>query len=164
MASSPTPLLVAAALGGFAANSLLCRAALAPDAIDASTFTALRLLSGAVTLTLLVRGRGLKTSGSWPAAFALFIYALAFALAYRTLTAATGALLLFATVQLGMLGAGLWRGERLLPRQKLGLALALLGLLVLTIPGLKAPDPLSALLMMTAGAAWAGYSLLGRGK
>ncbi len=164
MAQLPTPLLIAISLCGFAANSLLCRAALGTDSVDAFTFTAIRLVSGALILSVLARGRGLSSGGSWNAAFALFAYALCFALAYRSMTAATGALLLFATVQLTMMGYGLARGERLTLLQKAGFSLACIGLLVLTLPGAEAPGLGSALLMIVAGAAWACYSLIGRGS
>jgi len=144
----------------FAANSLLCRAALGPGAIDAASFTTLRLLADAATLTLLVRRR--PSGGSWSAAACLFAYALCFSLAYRSIAAGTGALLLFGAVQLTMLAAGLRAGERPPARTWLGLLLAVGGLVVLTAPGLTQPDPLGALLMATAGIAWGLYSLRGR--
>ncbi len=43
----------------------------------------------------------------------LFAYAVFFSFAYRDLTAATGALLLFGAVQLTMMAWGLWWGERI---------------------------------------------------
>ena len=48
--------LTATALVAFAANSWLCRAALRTGAIDAASFTAVRLAAGAVVLLLLARG------------------------------------------------------------------------------------------------------------
>ena len=88
-------LLTALAMLAFAGNSLLCRAALRETAIDAATFTSIRIVSGAIALWLIVRMRGAGTrEGSWPSAFWLFAYAAAFSFAYVTLTAATGALLL----------------------------------------------------------------------
>ena len=106
-----TVLLVPTAMVAFAANSLLCRQALGGGVIDAASFTALRILSGAVTLWLVVflsrRGGGVRPH--WPAATALFAYALCFSFAYLSLSAATGALILFAAVQITMVGAGLWR-------------------------------------------------------
>jgi len=115
-------------------------------------------------LAILSRGKGLRSGGTWGGSVALFLYAVCFALAYRTMTAATGALLLFATVQMGMMSFGLWRGERLSGRQKSGFSIAVMGLLILTLPGLEAPDPGAAMLMIVAGAAWAAYSLWGRGS
>lgn len=155
-----TVLLTAAALVGFAANSLLCRQALGADAIDAVSFTTVRLLAGAATLAVLARGR---RGGSWPAAAALFAYALCFSLAYRWLAAGTGALLLFGAVQVTMLTAGLRGGERPPARTWLGLLLAIAGLVALVAPGVARPDPAGAALMAAAGLAWGVYSLRGRG-
>jgi drug/metabolite transporter (DMT)-like permease len=161
-----TAALTFAALTGFAANSLLCRMALGARAIDPASFTAVRLLSGALVLALLVRvtpaARGAGRSGSLRAALALFVYAIAFSFAYLRLTTGTGALILFAAVQLAMLGVSVLRGERPSARQWLGIALSLGGLVALTLPGLAAPEPLAAATMALAGVAWGGYSLLGR--
>jgi hypothetical protein len=44
---------------GFAANSLLCRAAIGGGAIDPQAFTLVRMVSGAAVLFLLARGRRL---------------------------------------------------------------------------------------------------------
>ncbi len=149
----------------FAGNSLLCRLALKNTGIDAASFTSIRLLSAAVTLGVLVRlgSKAHSGSGNWPSAFALFAYAAGFSFAYINLTAATGALLLFGAVQTTMIGYGMWRGERLLSLQWLGLVLALGGLVGLTLPGLSAPPLVSSLLMLGAGAAWGIYSLRGKG-
>ena len=164
-------LLVALALLGFAGNSLLCRLALREAAIDAASFTALRLASGALALGLLAavhrrraREAPAPARGDWSSALALFAYAAAFSYAYLGLTAATGALLLFGAVQLTMLGRGFVLGERLRARQWLGLLLAGAGLGVLLLPGLQAPSPLHAALMLAAGGAWGLYSLRGRGS
>ncbi|QQE89290.1 EamA family transporter [Azotobacter chroococcum] len=161
-----TLLLTALAMLAFAGNSLLCRLALRDTAIDAASFTGVRLLAGALTLWLLLRlgsGRG-RAGGSWSGAVALFVYAAGFSFAYLQLDAGVGALLLFGAVQLGMLLYGLWRGERLGPWASLGLLLALAGLVALLLPGANAPAPGSAALMLLAGLAWAVYSLLGRGS
>lgn len=156
--------LTTLAMLAFAGNSLLCRAALRPAAIDAATFTLVRLASGALVLWAIVRLRGGTHAGAgrWPSALALFAYAAAFSFAYRDLSAATGALLLFGAVQATMIGHGLARGERLAPRQWLGVAMALAGLVVLLSPGLSAPPPMPAALMLAAGIAWGAYSLRGR--
>lgn len=156
--------LTALAMLAFAANSVLARFALRVTDIDAATFTAVRLLAGALALWLIVRGRRHRAlGGSWTSAAALFIYAAAFSFAYLGLETGTGALLLFGAVQLTMIGYGLSRGERLNGPQLLGLAAALLGLVYLLWPGLSAPPPVPALLMALAGAAWGVYSLRGRG-
>jgi drug/metabolite transporter (DMT)-like permease len=123
-----------------------------------------RLLSGAVTLWLLARGaKASKGGGSWFSAAALFAYAIAFSLAYLVLGAGVGALILFGAVQLTMLAAGLRAGERPRLVEWLGLAFALSGLVVLTLPGAAAPDLTGAALMALAGLAWGVYSLRGRG-
>jgi drug/metabolite transporter (DMT)-like permease len=150
----------------FASNSLLCRGALGGGWIDATSFTSLRLVGGAVVLALLARARGgsgAHIEGGWTSAGALFVYALGFSLAYMRIPAGTGALLLFGAVQATMLGAGLLAGERPRALEWLGLALSLVGLAVLTRPGLARPDPTGAALMLGAGVAWGAYSLRGRG-
>ncbi len=155
------------ALIGFAANSLLCRAALENGAwrIDAASFTSIRLGSGALVLWLLPRARGGgERRGSWGSALALFAYAAGFSLAYVRIPAGVGALILFGCVQATMLGVGLFRGERPRPREWLGFVMALGGLIVLRLPGATAPDPLGATLMAGAGVAWGVYSLRGRGN
>jgi len=160
------PLLVVFAMLAFASNSLLCRVALRDTTIDAASFTAIRLASGALMLLILLRLRGVRQptrGGSWPMAAMLFAYAAFFSFAYRDLTAATGALLLFGAVQLTMMAWGLWQGERIAGLRLAGLAIAVGGLVVLLLPGLAAPPPLAAALMLGAGAAWGVYSLLGRG-
>ena len=103
-----------------------------------------------------------RLAGDWPSALALFVYAAGFSMAYVSLSAATGALLLFGVVQTTMIGWGLWRGERLRPLQWLGLATASAGLVALLLPGLATPSLRSAALMAAAGVAWAVYSLRGR--
>jgi len=159
-----TAALTALALAAFAGNSLLCRAALRDTTIDAATFTTIRIASGALALWLIVRLRASEKAraGSWPSALALFAYAAAFSFAYLSLTAATGALLLFGAVQATMIGAGLARGERLSAPQWLGVLVAAAGLVGLLLPGLTAPPLRGALLMIAAGIAWGVYSLRGR--
>jgi drug/metabolite transporter (DMT)-like permease len=157
-------LLTTLALLAFAGNSLLARIALRDTPIDAASFTAIRIASGALALLLIVRWRagGMPRGGSWRSAAALFAYAAAFSFAYLSLTAATGALLLFGAVQVTMISAGLLRGERLRRRQVLGVVLAFGGLVALLLPGLTAPPLAGAALMIAAGAAWGAYSLRGR--
>lgn len=157
--------LTVVAMLAFAGNSILCRLALKETSIDPASFTGLRLLSGAFTLWLIVRlsNGGSVGKGNWISAFALFVYAAAFSLAYVKLSAATGALLLFGAVQTSMIGYGVARGERLGPLQWLGVALAVAGLIVLLLPGLSPPPLDAALAMLVAGVAWGVYSLRGRG-
>ncbi len=153
------------AMLAFAGNSLLCRVALRDTAIDAASFTAIRLASGALMLMAILAARRDRPvgAGSWTAAACLFGYAAAFSFAYRQLSAATGALLLFGAVQTAMLSYGLAKGERLRPMQIAGLAVAVGGLVYMLLPGLAAPPIEGAAFMIAAGIAWAGYSLLGRG-
>lgn len=155
--------LTALALVAFAGNSLLCRAALGAKAIDAASFTSVRIVSGALVLALLVRAPArTRSHGSWRGAVALFVYAIAFSFAYARIAAGVGALVLFGCVQLTMIGVGLARGERLGPRELAGLVLACGGLGWLVVPSASSPDPFGALLMALAGVAWGVYSLLGR--
>ena len=164
---SPVRLLVLTSLAmmAFAGNSLLCRMALKHTGIDAASFTTLRLVSGAVTLWLIIRLRhGTRPGrGNWPSALALFAYAAAFSFAYTSLTAATGALLLFGAVQATMIGHGIRMGERPLGLQLLGLMSAFAGLVGLLLPGLSAPPLAGTVLMVGAGVAWGIYSLRGKG-
>ncbi len=102
-------------------------------------------------------------SGSWLSALALFGYAAGFSFAYISLSAATGALLLFGAVQVTMIGHGVWSGERLRTLQLVGLILAFGGLVGLLLPGLTAPPLSGSLLMLGAGLAWGVYSLRGKG-
>jgi drug/metabolite transporter (DMT)-like permease len=148
----------------FAANSLLCRAALRDTAIDAASFTSIRIFSGAAALWLIMKLRGTswREAGNWFSALALFAYAAAFSFAYRTLSAGTGALLLFGAVQATMILWGLHKGERLRALQVLGLGVALGGLIVLLLPGLSAPPLSGSTLMLAAGVAWGAYSLRGK--
>lgn len=158
--------LTSLAMIAFAGNSLLCRVALKHTGIDAASFTAVRLASGAALLCLVTRRSGGTPSGNgnWLSALALFAYAAGFSVAYVSLPAATGALLLFGAVQATMIGHGLWAGERLRGPQLCGLALALGGLGGLLLPGLSAPPLSGSLLMLGAGVAWGVYSLRGRGS
>jgi len=157
--------LTSLAMIAFAGNSILCRLALKNTSIDATTFTTIRLLSGAVMLWLVARlSRGTPAGrGNWLSAVALFVYAAGFSFAYVSLPAASGALLLFGAVQATMIGLGLWAGERLRLLQLVGLMLALAGLVGLLLPGLTAPPLYGSSLMLVAGVAWGVYSLRGKG-
>src|SRR5919108_5813659 len=160
-----TAALAALAMCAFAANSLLCRAALGASAVDPFTFTAVRLASGALMLAGLARAGSRRTTppGAWVSATALFVYAIAFSLAYLSIPAAVGALTLFGAVQATMIGWGLLAGDRPRAGEWLGVVVSVGGLVGLTLPGLAAPDPLGVGLMLAAGVAWGVYSLRGRG-
>jgi drug/metabolite transporter (DMT)-like permease len=160
--------ITAFTLVAFAANSLLCRMALGSGLIDPVSFTTLRLASGALTLVplswLFAQSEPRTGSGgSWASGFALFAYAGAFSLAYVSLNTGMGALILFGSVQVTMMGFALRSGEALNVAQGLGSLAAVAGLVYLVLPGLSAPDPLGALLMAVAGIAWGIYSIRGRG-
>jgi drug/metabolite transporter (DMT)-like permease len=165
MSRSRVFVLTLLAMLAFAGNSLLCRAALKGTAIDAATFTTIRIASGAITLWLIARMRAGEWAlqGSWLSAFWLFAYAAAFSFAYVTLTAAAGALLLFGAVQATMIVAGFAKGERFARVQWIGFVMAVGGLAALMLPGASAPPPVGAALMLGAGVAWGFYSLRGRG-
>lgn len=153
------------ALLAFAGNSLLCRAALIQTSIDPVSFTAIRLMSGALVLWLLVSIKADSRSGqgSWWSALALFVYAIAFSVSYVSLNTAAGALLLFGAVQASMIAYGFCRGERFTLLQSLGFIFACAGLIGLLLPGLSAPPVGAGLLMMLSGVAWGVYSLRGKG-
>jgi len=163
----------AVAMLAFAANSLLCRLALLRGAIDPASFGAVRIVSGALALALIVRWRAGTmrgaarepgdAGGDWLSAAMLFAYVAFFSFAYASLAAGSGALILFGAVQLTMFGAALRAGERFAPLACAGLALAALGLVYLVLPGVSAPPLVGAASMALAGAAWGGYSLRGRG-
>jgi len=157
-------ILTFVAMTAFAGNSLLCRLALKETRIDPASFTLIRIISGAIALQIIlrVRTRPRGKAGSWPSALALFVYAAAFSFAYVTLSAGTGALLLFGAVQATMIIWALREGEQLRMPQRLGLALALGGLVALVFPGLSAPPLGGSLLMLSAGIAWGVYSLRGK--
>lgn len=167
MAPARTLLLTALAMLAFAGNSILCRLALTQSATDAASFTSMRLLAGAIVLTSILRWRGgarRPSAGDWRSASALFVYAAGFSWAYVRLPAASGALLLFAAVQITMIGHGLWRGERLRPMQFVGLVAASAGLVVMLSPTVRAPSWQGSLPMVCSGIAWGVYSLRGRGN
>jgi drug/metabolite transporter (DMT)-like permease len=163
-----TFLLTSFALLCFAFNSILCRIALKSGEIDAPAFTAIRLISGAVILLIIFQFFGKKDSetkkGSWLSAVFLFTYAICFSFAYIELTTANGALILFGSVQLSMIIAALFKGERPQILEWIGLIFAFGGLVYLVFPGLSAPPIFSSALMISAGIAWGFYTLRGKGS
>jgi drug/metabolite transporter (DMT)-like permease len=158
-----TATLTLLALIAFAANSVLCRLALGAGAIDAASFASLRLASGTAVLLLVMLARRTRLAGNWPSALALLFYAVPFSLAYVSLSAGTGALILFGAVQATMIGVGLREGDRPHRWEWLGLGVAIAGLVYLVSPGLSAPSFAGSSLMAVAGIAWGVYSLRGRG-
>ena len=165
--TATTLLLTGATLAAFAGNSLLCRAGLRSGDMDPLAFTGLRLVAGAAVMAAFAfmgtKPGTERTPWSVAGALTLFVYAVAFSLAYLTLDAGVGALILFGAVQVTMVGASIDAGDRPSGWQWIGLALALSGLVWLVAPGATAPAPISAALMALAGVAWGAYSLIGRG-
>jgi drug/metabolite transporter (DMT)-like permease len=164
----------AAALLAFAGNSWLCRAALRSGAIDAVSFTCVRLTAGALALVACAwlaaprRTDPLERAGSWVSALALFGYAALFSLAYLRLDAGVGALVLFGAVQITMLVGGWREGGRPAWSEWLAVAISSTGLVLLAAPGAgeagerDAGMPLAVAAMAAAGVAWGMYSLRGR--
>ncbi|MFL0986890.1 DMT family transporter [Vibrio parahaemolyticus] len=163
-----TFLLTAITMLAFAANSLLCRLALAEGLIDAGSFTLVRLISGAITLIALLVVRGqwktdLPTSRfRFFAGVALFGYAALFSFAYLQLSTGTGALLLFGAVQLTLLAIYWWQGERFQFLEIIGIGLSIVGFVWLMLPSATRPDISSALLMLISGVCWAAFTALGK--
>lgn len=164
----PIILYTVLAMIAFASNSLLNRLALGRGTIDAVSYTTVRLVTGAVMLVMIAmiqkNNGGAKVRGSWLSAALLFLYAITFSFAYLSLSAGTGALILFGSVQVTMILVALRSGERPHLLAWLGVFLALGGLVYLVMPGLKAPSPLGSALMTVGGVAWGFYSLRGRGS
>lgn len=158
--------LTTLALLAFAGNSILCRFALGELSIDAVSFTSIRLFSGALFLLFVVRVTS-KTPlnivrGSWSGACFLFIYAITFSFAYISLDTGTGALILFGFVQATMITFSLLKGEKLSMAQWIGLVVALVGLVILLLPGASAPSLSGFMLMAVSGMAWAFYTIIGK--
>lgn len=148
----------------FAANSVLGRLGLIGTEIGAGSFALVRLLSGAAILVLICSLQGKRMAGSWAGGAALLVYAGFFSYAYIALSAGMGAIILFAMVQITMLGWGLLRGERLSLVQWAGFSIAVAALTWLVSPSLEAPPLWAAASMALAGIGWGAYSLLGRGS
>ncbi|TDF82358.1 DMT family transporter [Pseudomonas sp. H9] len=150
------------AMLAFAANSLLTRMAFQTTAIDATAFTAIRVVSGALTLWVIAMLQGAKlkpTQTGWWSGVLLFTYVAAFSFAYRDISTGAGALVLFASAQLLMISYGYCTGER---TSFWGVLIALGGIAAFLAPSASAPPLSAAALMAVAGFAWGGFSLLGR--
>lgn len=162
------------ALIAFAANSVLCRLALGGQLIDPVSFTQVRIVTGALALLIILafqkqgigsffkfehRFYSIKT---WLAPCMLFAYAIFFSFAYIELSTATGALILFASVQLCMLGSQFLLGNPLKRLEWLGVALSMIGFVYLLLPGSSMPSVSGLALMVVAGCAWGVYTLLGK--
>lgn len=161
-------LLTALTMVAFAANSILNRMALAGGGIDPITFGRARLLTGALMLVLLVlitrRNLGFLRRGRMVLVVSLFVYIFGFSVAYVSLDAGVGALILFGTVQVTMMAGAALSGEGLSPRKLTGAGVAFAGLSWMMLPGgtTIVPSTLHAGLMVAAGVGWGVYSLVGR--
>jgi drug/metabolite transporter (DMT)-like permease len=151
----------------FAANSILCRLALAHGEIDPGTFTTLRVVSAALMLGLVVwleRGHFPRIARAKLASVvALFAYLIFFSFAYERVDAGSGALILIGATQFSMFSIAFWEGERFKPVQWVGLGMALFGFVYVVLPGAHAPDLLGGTLMAVSGVAFGLFSLLARG-
>jgi len=160
-----TILFTSLALIAFAANSILARLALGEKAIDASSFTSIRLLSGAIVLWVIIKiskAEVKSKKGSWSAGLMLFIYALAFSFAYNFLDTGTGALILFGSVQITMLVLSILSGDRLSGSEWAGLVVSFSGFVYLVLPGVAVPSATGFILMVIAGISWGMYTIWGR--
>jgi drug/metabolite transporter (DMT)-like permease len=142
--------------------------ALKENAIDAGSFTSIRLISGAVILLVLInignKGNKPERYGSWYASLMLFFYAITFSFAYISLDTGTGALILFGSVQITMILISFLKGIRLKMKEWIGVILAFGGFVYLMLPQLTTPSVLGFLLMTMAGISWGMYTLNGRGS
>ena len=158
--------LTSLALFAFAANSVLCRLALGSGAMDAASFTVIRLITGVIVLVVIAttqyKSDLIQTRGSWDASLMLFLYAVTFSYAYILLDTGTGALILFGSVQITMILLSLISGTRLQRTEWAGILVAFSGFIYLVLPGVSAPSLSGFLLMTTAGIAWGLYTLKGR--
>ncbi|MDD1791713.1 DMT family transporter [Enterovibrio sp. ZSDZ42] len=168
-------LMAVLAMTLFAANSVLCRLALAGTDIDPASFTSIRLASGAFVLFVLASVMGKKNDvpeescklanhsmEHWLAAAMLFLYASTFSFAYLYLDAGMGALILFAFVQLTMFAYAHYREGGASGLEYIGALTAICGLGYLVSPGVNAPHMWGSILMSISGVAWGVYSVLGK--
>ncbi|WP_299141723.1 DMT family transporter [uncultured Tateyamaria sp.] len=161
-------LLTCLTMLAFAANSILNRMAVDSGTIDPSSFAIIRVLAGAVMLCMIltVRGGGLPivAPGRVVGATSLAAYMIGFSLAYVTLDAGLGALILFGTVQVTMFAWSAARGATPSSRQMAGAGVAFVGLVIALWPSEGAGgDVMGAVFMVIAGLGWAAYTLAGKG-
>lgn len=150
----------------FASNSILNRVALATGVIGPSSFAGIRVLSGAVMLSLLM----LATRYRWPRiakpnwwqVLALSAYFIALSHAFLSLDTGFGALLQFALVQITMFVGAVMHREAMGLRKWLGALIAFGGLAYLLNPTAANFNWHGSLLMAVAAVGWGVYSLLGK--
>lgn len=161
-------LLTAIVMLAFAGNSILTRIALDAALIDPASFAVVRLLSATVVLILLLPSPPSARDGhpnrliTWLSALSLFSYVMFFSFAYVSLSAGFGALVLFGSVQLTMIGYSYLKGEKFSPIQWFGFGLTIIGTIMLYLPSLSFDGALSSIIMMSlAGLAWGLFSIIG---
>jgi len=155
------------AMLAFAGNSVLCRLALQDTSIDATSFTIFRLLGGTLMLLILLSSRvetvfKKTNTAQYKQAAYLFLYAGAFSYAYILLGTASGALILFVTVQLTMLCMQYIQGHKATTIELVGLIVALMSFIYWMLPNAHRPDIIGTLLMAIAGVAWGFYTIAGK--
>jgi len=160
-------ILTSLALVFLGANSILAKAALVNNFIDAYSFTFFRIFSGVLTLLILLFYKEktilISKNKNWLSAFMLFFYAITFSYAYLSLDAGLGTLLLFGVVQLSMIVIALLKKEKITTQKTIGMLIAFAGLVYLLYP--RESFELSlfhSFLMILAGIAWAVYTVLGK--
>ena len=160
-------LLTAFTMVAFAANSILTRLAVDGGYADPMSFAVLRVLAGALVLAAMVLPRTRRIPWKDPmravGAASLAIYMIGFSLAYVTLDAGLGALILFGVVQITMFVHAATRGQNPTPRQIIGASIAFAGLVLVLWPAPDSvSDPIGAAAMVVAGLGWAVYTISGR--
>ena len=157
--------LTSIALIAFAANSVLARLALGRNAIDASGYTSIRLLSGAIVLFIIIQFNNNKKDsflkGNWLPGFMLFLYAVTFSYAYISLDTGTGALIIFGAVQITMIIFSIYSGNKLHITKWIGVIIAFTGFVNLVLPGVNTPSIIEFVLMTLSGIAWGIYTIIG---
>lgn len=159
-------LLICLTMVAFSGNSILNRLALEDGAMGPSAFAAVRLMSGAFVLVLMVvmQGKVLpwQSTRRWLGASSLALYVLGFSFAYVALPTGTGALIMFAGVQSTMFAGAVLSGAKVPLARYAGAGLAFVGLGYLLWPvGAGAPPLWGAVLMLVAGFGSGMYSLVG---
>lgn len=160
-----TAILTSLALIAFASNSVICRLALGNNTIDASSFTIIRLFSGAIVLLFLVKfsnsTKRILSKGNWLVSSMLFIYAASFSYAYKSLDTGTGALILFGAVQITIILFAIIQGNILNNKEWMGVFISLFGFIYLVLPGVNTPPLVGFILMAIAGISWGIYTIKG---
>jgi drug/metabolite transporter (DMT)-like permease len=161
-------LLTLLTMCAFAANSVLTRAAVEGGHIGPGAFAVLRVAAGAAMLGAIALWRAVPLPLAGRArlfgALSLTAYMAGFSLAYQTLDAGLGALILFGVTQMAMFTHAALTAERPGARQLTGASIAFGGLVLVLWPGTGAGvDPAGAALMVLAGLGWAAYTVAGRG-